>query len=127
MAKKILIADDSASMRQLVEYTLTSAGFEVIVAVDGKDAVTKSNGLKIDMVITDLNMPGMDGITLIKQLRGSPANRFTPIIMLTTESQADKKEEGKRPVRVDGSSSLFLRTPCWKQSINLRNNRGRHA
>jgi len=96
MAKKILIADDSASMRQLVEYTLTSAGFEVIVAVDGKDAVTKSNGLKIDMVITDLNMPGMDGITLIKQLRGSPANRFTPIIMLTTESQADKKEEGKK-------------------------------
>jgi len=96
MAKRILIADDSASMRQLVEYTLTSAGFEVIVALNGKDAMIKSNGLKIDMVITDLNMPEMDGITLIKQLRGRPADRFTPIIMLTTESQADKKEEGKK-------------------------------
>ncbi len=96
MAKRILIADDSASMRQLVEFTLKSAGFEVIVAVDGKDALNKSNGSKIDMVITDLNMPEMDGITLIKQLRGSPANRFTPIVMLTTESQAGKKDEGKK-------------------------------
>jgi len=96
MAKKILIADDSASMRQLVEFTLTSAGFEVIVAVDGKDALSKSNGSKLDMVITDLNMPEMDGITLIKELRGTPANKFIPIVMLTTESQAGKKEEGKK-------------------------------
>jgi two-component system, chemotaxis family, chemotaxis protein CheY len=96
MAKRILIADDSASMRQLVEFTLKSAGFEVIVAVDGKDALNKSNGSKIDMVITDLNMPGMDGITLIKELRGAPANKFTPIVMLTTESQADKQAEGKK-------------------------------
>jgi len=95
MAKTVLIADDSASMRQLVEYTLKSAGFEVIVAVDGKDALAKSGGAKIDMVITDLNMPEMDGITLIKQLRGIPANKFMPIVMLTTESQEAKKQEGK--------------------------------
>jgi len=96
MAKTVLIVDDSASMRQLVEFTLKNAGYEVIAAVNGNDALSKSNGPKLDMVITDLNMPEMDGITLIKHLRGTPANRFTPIVMLTTESQAGKQEEGKK-------------------------------
>lgn len=96
MAKKFLVVDDSASMRQLVSFTVKDAGHEVIVAENGKDALAKLNGEKVDMVITDLNMPEMDGITLIKSLRGMPNNKFTPIIMLTTESQESKKQEGKQ-------------------------------
>lgn len=95
MAKTILIVDDSASMRQLVTFALKDAGYDVIAAVDGKDALGKLNGAKIDMVVTDLNMPNMDGITLIKQLRGRPSSKFTPVVMLTTESQETKKQEGK--------------------------------
>ena len=95
MAKTILIIDDSSSMRQLVEFTLKNAGFTVIVSVNGKDALTKLGGAKLDLVITDLNMPEMDGIEFIKQFKGTTGNRFTPIIMLTTESQAAKQEEGR--------------------------------
>ena len=96
MAKTALIIDDSTSMRQLVEYTLKGAGFDVIVAVNGKDALAKSAGAKLDIVVTDLNMPEMDGITFIKEFRATPGHRFTPVIMLTTESQASKQEEGKK-------------------------------
>jgi two-component system chemotaxis response regulator CheY len=96
MAKTILIVDDSASMRQLVTFALKDAGFEVFAAVDGKDALGKLNGKKVDMVVTDLNMPQMDGIELIKQLRSSSATKFTPVVMLTTESQESKKQEGKQ-------------------------------
>jgi two-component system chemotaxis response regulator CheY len=95
MAKTFLVVDDSASMRQLVSFTIKEAGFDVIVAENGKDALGKINGAKIDMVITDLNMPEMDGIELIKKLRSMPACKFTPIVMLTTESQESKKAEGK--------------------------------
>lgn len=95
MGKTILIVDDSASMRQLVTFALKDAGYDVIAAVDGKDALGKLNGTKVDMVVTDLNMPNMDGITLIKQLRNSPAGKFTPVIMLTTESQESRKQEGR--------------------------------
>ncbi|MBI4847892.1 MAG: response regulator [Nitrospirae bacterium] len=95
MAKTILIVDDSASMRQLVTFALKDAGYDVIAAVDGKDALGKLNGAKIDMVVTDLNMPNMDGIMLIKQLRSRPSSKFTPVVMLTTESQETKKQEGK--------------------------------
>jgi len=95
MAKTILIVDDSASMRQLVSFALKDAGYEVIAAADGKDALNKLSGAKADMVVTDLNMPNMDGIELIKQLRKLPAHKFTPVIMLTTESQEGKKQEGK--------------------------------
>ena len=93
MSKKIMTADDSASMRQMVSMTLKQAGFDVVEAVDGQDAVTKLSG--IDMLITDLNMPNMDGIELIKQVRSKPEFKFIPIIMLTTESQDSKKAEGK--------------------------------
>jgi two-component system chemotaxis response regulator CheY len=95
MAKTILIVDDSASMRQLVTFALKDAGYDVIAAVDGKDALGKLNGTKVDMVVTDLNMPNMDGIAFIKQFRSSPAGRFTPVVMLTTESQESRKQEGK--------------------------------
>ncbi|TCK61936.1 response regulator [Seleniivibrio woodruffii] len=95
MSKTILTVDDSASIRQMVKFTLTKEGYAVVEASDGKDALAKIAGKKIDMVVTDLNMPNMDGITLIKELRAKPEFRFTPIIMLTTESQDSKKSEGK--------------------------------
>ncbi len=95
MAKMIMTADDSASIRQMVSFTLKDAGYEVVEAVDGKDALNKLDDVKINMLITDLNMPNMDGIELIKQVRAIPEFKFIPIIMLTTESQAGKKQEGK--------------------------------
>jgi len=96
MGKTVLIVDDSASMRQLVGFALKTAGYEVVVAVHGKDALDKLNGTTVEMVVTDLNMPEMDGIELIKQLRAKPASKFTPILMLTTESQEGRKQEGKQ-------------------------------
>ncbi len=96
MTKKFLVVDDSASMRQLVSSTIKDAGYEVLDAENGMDALSKLNNGKFDMVITDLNMPDMDGIELIKKLRSLPDYRFIPIIMLTTESQEAKKQEGKQ-------------------------------
>jgi len=95
MAKLIMTADDSASVRQMVSFTLKQHGYEVVEAVDGKDALLKLQGQKVDMLITDLNMPNLDGIGLIKGARALPACRFIPIVMLTTESQDTKKQEGK--------------------------------
>jgi two-component system chemotaxis response regulator CheY len=83
-------------MRQLVSFTIKDAGYDVSVAENGKDALAKLSNGKVDMVITDLNMPDMDGIELIKKLRAMPDYRFTPIIMLTTESQELKKQEGRQ-------------------------------
>ncbi len=96
MAKKFLVVDDSASMRQLVSFTIKHAGYEVLVAENGKDALGKLSSGKLDIVITDLNMPDMDGIELIRRLRSMPDYRFVPIVMLTTESQESKKQEGKK-------------------------------
>ena len=95
MAKKIMTVDDSATIRQMLKFTLSDAGFDVIEAVDGADACAKLKDNPVNMVITDLNMPKMDGIELIREVRKDPANRFVPIIMLTTESQETKKQEGK--------------------------------
>ncbi|MBF0136276.1 MAG: response regulator [Magnetococcus sp. DMHC-1] len=95
MAKTIMTVDDSSSVRQMVTLTLKGEGYNVVEGVDGKDALNKLKANPVDMVITDLNMPNMDGITLIKELRALPAFKFTPIVMLTTESQANKKSEGK--------------------------------
>ncbi len=96
MAHTLLIVDDSASMRQMVTFTLRDAGYEIIAANNGRDALAKLDGTKISMVITDLNMPEMDGIELIRELRGRPGLKFTPIVMLTTESQESKKMAGKQ-------------------------------
>ena len=95
MAKMALVVDDSSSMRQMVAFTLQQAGFDVIEGSDGKDALGKVNGKAVNLVVTDLNMPVMDGITLIRELRKLPNFKFTPILMLTTESQDSKKQEGK--------------------------------
>ncbi len=94
MGKTIMTVDDSASVRQMVCLSLKNAGYSVIEASDGKDALGKLSG-PVDMVITDLNMPNMDGIELIKSIRRQASYKFIPIIMLTTESQAGKKQEGK--------------------------------
>ena len=94
MAKVILTVDDSASVRQMVKFTLVDAGYTVIEAVDGQDALTKLTR-PVNLVITDLNMPNLDGIGLIRRLRANPACKGIPIIMLTTESQDARKQEGK--------------------------------
>jgi two-component system chemotaxis response regulator CheY len=95
MAKTILIVDDSPSLRQVVSITLKGAGFDVIEAGDGQAALGKLDGKKIHLVISDVNMPNMDGITFVKEMKKLPAYRFTPVIMLTTESQEAKKREGQ--------------------------------
>lgn len=95
MAKTILIVDDSASVRQVVSIALKSAGYDIIEGVDGKDALGKLTGQKVHLIISDVNMPNMDGITFVKEVKKLAAYKFTPVIMLTTESQETKKQEGQ--------------------------------
>ncbi|MFP6848408.1 MAG: response regulator [Pseudomonas sp.] len=95
MAKTILIVDDSASIRQVVGMTLKNAGYDVIEGVDGKDALTKLDGRKVHLIISDVNMPNMDGITFLKNVKQLPNYKFTPVIMLTTEAGDGKKGEGQ--------------------------------
>lgn len=95
MAKTIMIIDDSTSLRQVVNIALSEAGYEVLEACDGQDALSKLKGQKVHLMICDVNMPNMDGITFLKSVRGLPDYRFTPIIMLTTEAGEDKKREGQ--------------------------------
>jgi two-component system chemotaxis response regulator CheY len=97
MAKKILIVDDSPTMTMSVKSNLQINGYEVETASDGVQALTKlKGGLKPDLIITDINMPNMGGLELIKNIKALPGFRFTPILTLTTESDASKRDEGKR-------------------------------
>ena len=93
--KTIMVVDDSASIRMVVGIALRRAGYEVIEAQDGKDAIGKLTGQKVHLIISDVNMPVMDGITFVKNVKQMPSYRFTPIIMLTTESDESKKREGQ--------------------------------
>ncbi|HEY3283770.1 MAG TPA: response regulator [Armatimonadota bacterium] len=95
MSKRVMIVDDSLIVREMVSLTLGEAGFEVVAAGNGQDGLKKAEGQRLDLVITDLNTPVMDGISLIRALRGLPGTKHTPILMLTTESQVEKKMEGK--------------------------------
>ncbi len=95
MAKTILAVDDSASIRQMVSFTLKSAGYEVIEAVDGQDGLDKAKARSVNLVLTDQNMPRMDGLTLIRSLRAMPQYKSTPILMLTTESSDAMKSQGR--------------------------------
>jgi two-component system chemotaxis response regulator CheY len=95
MSKSALVVDDSTSMRQMVSFTLKESGFDVIEGSNGQEALARVQGKTVNLVLTDLNMPVMDGMTLIRQLRAKPEFKFTPILMLTTESQQEKKLEGK--------------------------------
>jgi two-component system chemotaxis response regulator CheY len=95
VSKAILCADDSASIRQMVSFTLQSAGYQPVTANDGSDALAKLDAERFAMVITDLNMPGLDGLSLIRKIRANPRHAGVPIVMLTTESEESKKLEGK--------------------------------
>jgi two-component system, chemotaxis family, chemotaxis protein CheY len=95
MAKTIMVVDDSASLRQVVKIALSGAGYDVLEAADGSDALGKLTGQKVHLIISDVNMPNMDGITFVREAKKLPAYKFTPIIMLTTESQESKKLEGQ--------------------------------
>ncbi len=94
--RTILTVDDSTSMRQMVRATLQSAGYDVVEAADGQEALEIARGKAVDLVICDVHMPRMDGITLVHELRALPTYRLTPLLLLTTESSQDKKLEGKR-------------------------------
>jgi two-component system chemotaxis response regulator CheY len=95
MAKTIMIVDDSASLRQVVSISLRGAGYDVLEGCDGADALRKLTGQKVHLIISDVNMPNMDGISLVKAVKELPAYKFTPIVMLTTESQDEKKKQGQ--------------------------------
>ena len=95
MAKLIMIVGDSASLRQVVGIALKGAGYDVLEACDGKDALAKLDGRKIHLIISDVNMPNMDGISFVKAAKQIPAYKFTPVIMLTTEAGDAKKAEGQ--------------------------------
>ncbi|MET0378555.1 MAG: response regulator [Spongiibacteraceae bacterium] len=121
MAKTILVVDDSTSFRQVVSIALKGAGYDVVEGCDGKDALTKLDGRKINLIVSDVNMPNMDGLTFVKAAKQLPAYKFTPVIMLTTEAGEEKKAEGKAagvrawvvkpfqpPVLLDAVSKLVL-------------------
>jgi two-component system chemotaxis response regulator CheY len=95
VGKRILTVDDSASILQVQKLVLTGAGYEVVQAVDGQDALGKLNGSPIHLVLTDLNMPRLDGVGLIRAIRANPVHRLVPVVMITTESKDSKKQEGK--------------------------------
>lgn len=95
MSKTILIVDDSASLRQVVAIALKGAGYDVVEACDGTDALAKLDGRKVHLIISDVNMPNMDGITLLGEVKKLDNYKFTPVIMLTTESQEDMMQKGK--------------------------------
>jgi two-component system, chemotaxis family, chemotaxis protein CheY len=95
MAKTIMIVDDSASIRQVVGIALRGAGYDVLEGSDGKDALARLTGQKVHLIISDVNMPNMDGISFVKAVKQLPSYKFTPVIMLTTESQEAKKAEGQ--------------------------------
>ena len=95
MGKRVMAVDDSATVRKVLKATLSAAGYEVVEAVDGADALEKLTENSVDMLVTDLNMPNVDGLNLIQEVRQKPGNRFMPIIMLTSESQPEKKNAGK--------------------------------
>jgi len=95
MTKTVLAVDDSANMRQMVKLTLSAAGYQVVEASDGADGLTKARASQMDMIVTDLNMPVMNGLSLIRELRKLPAYKGIPIVFLTTESDAAMKQEAK--------------------------------
>ena len=106
MAKTIMVVDDSASLRNVVGIALKGAGYDVIEAADGKDALAKLTGQKVHLIVSDVNMPNMDGITLVQELKKLPNYKFTPIMMLTTESQPEKKQAAR-----DAGAKAWLLKP----------------
>lgn len=95
MARAALVVDDSQTMRQMVAFTLREASFDVTEAENGADALQKLQDAKVDLIVTDVNMPVMDGLTFVKSARGVPAARYVPILMLTTECDQEMRQRGK--------------------------------
>lgn len=95
MTKTVLIVDDSASLRQLASIVLKRAGYEMLEACDGKDALSKMEGRKVHLIISDVNMPNMDGLTFVKQVKSLPEHKFTPIIMLSVDSSEVSLHEAR--------------------------------
>lgn len=95
MPKRILVVDDSTSVRQVEKVVLSGAGYEVVEAVDGVDGLAKLAAQPFHLVLTDLNMPNLDGVGFIRAVRASPAHRLVPVVMVTTESQEARKQEGR--------------------------------
>lgn len=110
--KTILIVDDSASLRQVVKIALTGAGYAVVEACDGQDALKKANGTKFHLIISDVNMPNMDGLEFLAAVKQLAAYRFTPVIMLTTESAADKKQMGR-----EGGAKAWIVKPFQPEQL----------
>ncbi len=121
MGKTIMIVDDSASLRNVVAIALKGAGYEVIEAPDGREALAQLTGQKVHLIVSDVNMPNMDGITLVREIKKLPRYKFTPILMLTTESHPEKKEAARNagakawlvkpfqpPMLLDAVSKLVL-------------------
>jgi len=96
MPKTILAVDDSASMRQMIGVTLREAGYDVVEAADGAEALEYARKHRVDLVLADVNMPNIDGIMLVAQLRTLPGYRLTPLLLLTTESSPERKQQGKQ-------------------------------
>ena len=116
MAKLIMTVDDSTSVRQMVSFTLGDAGYQIVEAVDGNDALAKiGSSTSVDMLITDLNMPNLDGIELIKNVRSQQRHKFIPILMLTTESQEAKKQQGKAA----GASGWIVKPFSAEQLVDV--------
>lgn len=105
MGKSILVVDDSGSVRNVVGIALRGAGYEVIEACDGVDAMSKLDGRKVHLVISDVNMPNMDGLTLLRNVKAHPTYKFTPVMMLTTEAGEDKKNIG----RTEGAKAWMVK------------------
>jgi len=95
MSKRILVVDDSMTMRQLIGMTLTRAGYDVVEAENGSQGLEKASTGSFDLVLSDINMPVMTGLDMLRGLRKAEASRFTPVVMITTESQVEKKQDGK--------------------------------
>jgi two-component system chemotaxis response regulator CheY len=110
--KKVLVVDDSATVRQVLKITLKNAGYDVLEAKDSDQALSSLAANVVELLVTDLNMPGMDGIELIKNVRLKPGHRFLPIIMLTTESQPQRKLQGKA-----AGASGWLTKPFHPENI----------
>lgn len=111
----IMAVDDTATMRQMISFTLNSVGHEVVEASDGQEALQIARSKKFDLVIADVNMPNMDGITLVRSLRSLPEYRFTPILILTTEFQEAKRQEGKNA----GATGWIVKPFNPEQLINV--------
>ena len=105
MPRTVLVVDDSVTIRQMVSFTLKQAGFSVVEAVDGQDALERLDANRVDLIVTDLNMPRLDGTGMIRRVRQRPATKSTPVVMLTTEAQESKRQEG----RAAGASAWIVK------------------